>query len=63
MLELEVLISELLSVDALSSSSVELGEVTSLAHEIRDYTMEDRVGESESLGWLSRGTHVMIQCE
>lgn len=49
MLELEVLVSELLSVDGFSTSSVEVGEVTSLEHELWDNSVEDRSLVSESL--------------
>jgi len=36
----EVLVFELVSVDGLSTSSVVVGEVSSLAHEVRDDTVE-----------------------
>merc|ERR1711879_467995 len=43
-LELEVLIGKLLAVDGLSTSTVVVSEVTSLEHELRDNTVEGRVG-------------------
>lgn len=39
-LQLEVLISKLLSIDALSTSAVVVGEVTALAHESWNDAME-----------------------
>lgn len=42
MLELEVLIRKLLSVDGLATSSVSVGEVTTLDHELLDDTVEGR---------------------
>jgi hypothetical protein len=41
-LELEVLIGELLAVDGLAASSITLGEVTTLDHELLDDTVEGR---------------------
>ena len=52
-LELEVLISELLAVDGLTTSSVTLGEVSSLEHEVGDHTVEDGSLEVEGLSGLS----------
>lgn len=49
MLQGEVLISELLAVDGLATSAVEVGEVTTLKHEIGDDTVEDRAGVTEAL--------------
>jgi len=48
-LELEVLVSELLTVDGLSSGTVTLGEVTSLEHEFRDNSVEGRSSVSETV--------------
>jgi len=42
--ELEVLVLELLAVDGLSTSSIMLGEVTSLKHEVGDDTVEAGAG-------------------
>ena len=42
MLELEVLISELLAVDTLAACAVAVREVTTLTHELLDYTVEGR---------------------
>ena len=40
MLDFEVFVFKLVSVDGLSSSAVMVGEVTSLGHEVIDDTME-----------------------
>jgi len=40
MLEGEVLVGEFLTVDGLTTSTVSASEVTTLAHELRDHTME-----------------------
>ena len=47
--ELEVLIRELLAVDGLASGAVAAGEVTRLAHEVRDDAVEDAVLVAEGL--------------
>jgi len=52
-LELEVLISELVSVDGLATGSVSDGEITTLAHELRDDTMEDGTLKVEGLAGLA----------
>jgi hypothetical protein len=41
-LQLEVLVSELLSVDGLSTGTVSFGEVTTLKHEVGNNTVEGR---------------------
>lgn len=43
MLVMEVLISELLTVDGLAASAVVVREVTTLQHEVRDDAVEGRV--------------------
>lgn len=48
-LKVEVFISELLSVNGLSTGAVALGEVTSLQHEVGDDTVEARALVSESV--------------
>jgi len=40
MLQLEVFVSKLFSVDALAAGAIVIGEVASLAHETRNDTME-----------------------
>ena len=57
--ELEVLIGELVSIDGLSSGSVVVGEVTSLAHEIGDDTVEAGSLVSESLLAGAQSTEVL----
>ena len=49
MLELEVLVWESAAVDALSSSSIEVGEVSSLHHEVSNHSVEDAALEVEGL--------------
>ena len=48
MLEGEVLVLELVAVDALASSAVVVGEVTALTHEVGDNSMESGTGISIS---------------
>jgi len=45
----EVLISELLAVDRLSTSAIATGEITSLEHELRDDAVECRASVTETL--------------
>ena len=59
MLQLEVLICKLLAVDAPATSSIVLGEVTSLAHEVRDDPVESAALESEALLACAQGTEVL----
>lgn len=49
MFEGEVLVGELLTVDALASGAVLLGEVTTLEHELRNDTVEWGAGVAETL--------------
>lgn len=51
MLQLEVLIGELVSINALSSRSIVVGKVSSLTHELGDDAVERRSGKTES--WFS----------
>jgi len=53
MLRLEVLISKLCSIDRLSTSTITLGKVASLEHEIRDHTVENRTLVVQRLSRLS----------
>jgi len=55
--ELKVLISELGSVDGLSSSSVSSGGVSSLTHKLRDHTVK---GRSLEVKRLSRLSHTLL---
>jgi len=48
-LEVEVLVVELVAVDGLAAGAVVVREVTTLAHELRDDTVEDGAGEPEPL--------------
>jgi len=52
-LELEVLISEFVSVDGFPTSSVSDGEITTLAHKLWDYAMEHASFEMQRLTGLS----------
>lgn len=58
-LQLEVLISEFLAVDGLSTSSVVSGEVTTLKHELGNDTVEDRVGITIAFFASAEGTEVL----
>ena len=58
-LELEVLILELVAVDGLASSSVVVGEVTALAHEVGDDPVEDTALVAESLLSSAESTEVL----
>lgn len=58
-LEMEVLILEFVSVDGLSSSSVVVSEVTSLAHEIVDDTVERGSLVSKSLLSCAQSSEVL----
>lgn len=58
-LEGEVLIGEFLSVDGFSSSSVALGEITSLAHEVGDDTVKGGSLEAKALLSSAQGTEVL----
>jgi len=59
MLEGEVLVGELLAVDRLAASSIMVGEVTALAHEVRDDTVEGRALEAEALLAGAQGAEVL----
>jgi len=47
--ELEIFICEFVSVDGFSTSSVSLGEIPALDHEIRNYTVETGTFIAESV--------------
>jgi len=48
-LDLEVLVGKLLTVNRLATSAVAAGEVTTLEHELRDDTVESRARVTETL--------------
>lgn len=52
-LQLEVLVGELVAVDALSASAVALGEVSTLNHELLDHAVE--VGALVAVAFLAGG--------
>jgi hypothetical protein len=58
-LQLEVLVGELVAVDALAASAVALGEVTTLDHELLDNTVEVGALVAEALLAGSKGTEVL----
>lgn len=57
-LELEVLIGELVTVDGLSTGTVSVGEVTTLQHEVGDDSVEGRSGVAETLFTGAQGSEV-----
>lgn len=59
MLELEVLIGELVAVDALAPGAVTLGKVTALDHELLDHTVEGGALVAKVLLAGSEGTEVL----
>ena len=58
-LQLEVLVGELVAVDALAAGAVALGEVTSLDHELLDNTVEVGALVAKALLASSKGTEVL----
>lgn len=59
MLQGEVLIRELLSVDALSTGAIALGEVTALTHELRNNAMKFTSFEAKPLFSGAKGSEVL----
>lgn len=59
MLQLEVLISKLATVDGLATSAIMIGEVATLAHEVRDDTMENATLVAKALLTSAQGTEVL----
>ena len=57
--ELEVLISKLVSVDTLSSCSIVVGEISSLAHESWDDTVKRAARVTKTLFPSAEGTEVL----
>ena len=57
--QLEVLVGELLSVDGLTAGAVEVGEVSTLTHEIRNHAVETTALEME---WLARSANTLLSC-
>jgi hypothetical protein len=58
-LDLEILVIEFSTVNGLSSSSVMVGEITTLSHEVVDDSVEMRVLVSESLGMKTKLSEVI----
>ena len=58
-LELEVLVLEFVSVDGLSSGAVVPGEVTTLAHELRDHAVEGAALVAEAFLSSAQGPEVL----
>lgn len=58
-LQCEVLVGEFLSVDRFATSSVVVGEVSTLAHEVRNDAMECRVFVTEALLPGAQSTEVL----
>ena len=59
MLQGEVLVRELVAVDGLATSSVVVGEVTTLAHEVGDDPVEGGALEAETLLSGAEGAEVL----
>ena len=59
MLQGEVLITELLTIDALATSAIVVGEVTTLAHEVWDNTMERAALVAKAFLPCTQGTEVL----
>ena len=57
-LQLEVLVLELVTVDGLASSSVVVGEVTALAHKVGDHAVESGSLVSHSLLTSAKSTEI-----
>ena len=59
MLQCEVLISKFLTIDTLTTSAIMIGEVTTLAHEVWDHTMEGAALVTKTLLSCTQGTEVL----
>ena len=59
MLQCEVLISELLAIDALATGAIASSEVTSLKHELGDDPVEAAALEAEALLTRAKGAEVL----
>lgn len=59
MSQLEVLVSEFLAVDRLAAGAVEVGEVATLAHEVRDHAVETAALEVKR---LARSANTFLAC-
>ena len=59
MLQREVLVLELVAIDGLSSSSITSSEVSSLAHEVGNHTVEGGALVAESLLSSAQSTKVL----
>jgi len=57
-LQLEVLISELAAIDGLATSAIVVGEVSTLAHEVGDDTVENATLVTETLFSCAESTEV-----
>ena len=58
--QLEVLVGELLSVDGLPAGAVEVGEVSTLAHEIRNHAVETTALEMERLARICQYPSLLL---
>ena len=56
MAQLEILIWEFMSIDALSASAIELSEVSALHHKVSDHSVEDGSFEREGFARRARAT-------
>merc|ERR1740121_1778395 len=59
MLELEVLVSELLTVDGLTPSAIASGKISTLTHEVWNHAVEGRTLETKALLPRGKGAEVL----
>lgn len=59
MLQDKVLVIKLPAVDGLATGAIVVGEVTSLAHELRDYTMKAASLEAKSLLMRAQASEIL----
>jgi len=57
--QLEILVLKLVTIDGFAAGSVVVGEITALAHEVGDHTMEGRALITETFFSGAQGTEVL----
>lgn len=58
-LQLKVFVCKFVAIDRFATSSVVIGEITSLAHEVGDDTMERRTLEAETLLACAKAAEIL----